>query len=229
MQDIVGENRSRFATTNILKAKNLKTTCLFNAINNKENLTEALRAFMATSSGNPKEMRVWTLASSTACSEARESFDMGSFISASQNRSFSCYYYNFLCTGLQADYHDIKMNHGSIPTWIIHVWEEPIHCFLNSCVWCVNGSFLTMKVIEPHASKLGHNIFTGNRWSRLCFVVNRSWNKCEVKDKTEKREIMKRNSNLLQVAALPQAAHPCCAYVRYQLYLARLYKHLKEK
>jgi hypothetical protein len=87
MQDLAGEYRSRLATINFLKVKNLNTTAYSKRQIKKANLTEAFRAVMATSSGNPKEMRVSTLASSTDCSEARESFDMGSFISASHNNA----------------------------------------------------------------------------------------------------------------------------------------------
>jgi len=58
MQNLAGEYRSRLANIKFLKVKNLNTTAYSKQQIIKVNLTEAFRAFMATSSGNPKEMRV---------------------------------------------------------------------------------------------------------------------------------------------------------------------------
>lgn len=55
---IEGKWRSRLATTNVLKVKDLQNTAYSKRQIIKENLTEAFRAIVAISSGNPKEMRV---------------------------------------------------------------------------------------------------------------------------------------------------------------------------
>lgn len=192
----------------------------FHQISGKEH-TEAFNAFRATPSWNPNETKVSTLPSSTAKdSFFRDSLEIGSSISAEGKIKSIQTLQNV----------PIHTNKNMRPnTWIIHVRQQPRHCFLNTSIGGINSSFLTMEKIKSHACKLSNNILICNNSDRFQLLTPRTCQHIITEEgseyfklldwpsstRIEPRKLLNINY-LFQEAALLLTESLCCACDWYQ-------------